>query len=702
MAKEKKELDRFDTKSRRNMPIVVKLLSVIIASVIVSVVGVALLELVIFSSGVRQSTDDDLEKFSIGLEMKLDDWRKTLEADVSLLAKRSDVSENTSEKSVPNLTSILNWETGTLDVDVLAITDEKGDVLVGRGVASGKSLAAISSVQSSLRGAAGYSFARIGDIGYSLIAATPVRHSGSVVGCVIAAYSLSNGRFVSEASYAYASHCTVFEGSKRVATTLGESFVGTTQSDDKLVNAVLKKGYEYHGNNTINGEEYMSVSFPLVSSNGEITGMLFIARSTEIVNAIRNHTLAIVIPFAVVLIIVLSLVCQRFVSWLMWRIYNVTNFLKELSSGDADLTKRCKLFIRDEIGDLIIQFDFFLDKLQGIMKEVKSTKVELGESGTELSDGTEETASAITQIISNIDGIHRQIISQGDSVSKTAVAVTQISGNISNLDKLVENQAAGVTEASAAVEEMIGNISSVTNSVGKMAESFGSLNSNVQIGFEKQRDVNDKIQQIEMQSAMLEEANHIIANIAEQTNLLAMNAAIEAAHAGEAGKGFSVVADEIRKLSETSAYHSSAIGTRLSTIRNSIADVVNSSNEASEAFSAVSDHIRKTDELVLQIKCAMDEQNEGSKQIGDSLRIMNSSTQEVHMAAKEMSLQNEHILAEMNNLQNATMKIQSNMDEMAVGAKQINETGSSLALVSGNVQYSITKIGDQIDRFRTE
>ena len=43
MAKEKKELDRFDTKSRRNMPIVVKLLSVIIASVIVSVVGVALL-----------------------------------------------------------------------------------------------------------------------------------------------------------------------------------------------------------------------------------------------------------------------------------------------------------------------------------------------------------------------------------------------------------------------------------------------------------------------------------------------------------------------------------------------------------------------------------------------------------------------------------------------------------------------------------
>ena len=162
MAKEKDGLDRFDENAKRNIPVVVKLLTVIIASVMVSVIGVAAFELNIFAAGVTDSTNSDLTYFSDGLEMTLRDWRNTLEADVMMLSNRPDVSEMTSKEDVLSLRTIAGWANGTLNVSVLAFTDKNGRVLSGEGVSSGTELKSISSIQSALRGTAGYSYDVIG------------------------------------------------------------------------------------------------------------------------------------------------------------------------------------------------------------------------------------------------------------------------------------------------------------------------------------------------------------------------------------------------------------------------------------------------------------------------------------------------------------------------------------------------------------
>ncbi len=379
---------------------------------------------------------------------------------------------------------------------------------------------------------------------------------------------------------------------------------------------------------------------------------------------------------------------------------DVENAVKKISSGNADLTQRIDQSSNNEIGAVVRGVNNFMEKLQSIISGVQQSKNTLASSGSKLQLGIEDTSSAITQILGDIDSVNGEILNQSASVEETAGAVTEISQNIISLEKMIENQASGINEGSAAVEQMIANIGTVNNSVGKMAASFEGLQESAGTGITRQEHVSEQIQLIAQQSEMLEDANEAIASIAEQTNLLAMNAAIEAAHAGEAGKGFSVVSDEIRKLSETSSEQSKTIGDQLKKINDSIKAVVSASDESGVVFSSVEKKIKETDALVRNIQNAMTEQLEGSKQISEALRLMNDTTMEVKTASSEMSTGQKAILDEVQRLQDATAQMKEKMAEMSKGAKHIGSTGEKLETVSNDVREAISSIGSQIDQFK--
>ncbi len=327
----------------------------------------------------------------------------------------------------------------------------------------------------------------------------------------------------------------------------------------------------------------------------------------------------------------------------------LSDAVSDLSSGNADLTKRVTLSRRSifkVFGRLVDNENRFIEKLQGIIEKLKISEKELDAVGLDLSGSMQNTASAIIQIISNIDSVHTQINQQSENVQETAGAVNEISANIDSLERMIRQQAEGVTQASSAVEEMIGNIQSVNASVDKMAESFAQL--------EKQ---------------------------------------------SQTGKGFAVVADEIRKLSETSTAQSKTIGDQLRSIQESIIEVVKGSQDSSHAFTMVSDEINNTNQLVNEIKVAMTEQNEGSKQIIETLRVMNNSTAEVSTSAQEMIEGNKLIFNNIADLQDSSNTMKESMDEMSLGAKKISESGSELSEISEKMKDSITDMGEQIDQF---
>ena len=411
--------------------------------------------------------------------------------------------------------------------------------------------------------------------------------------------------------------------------------------------------------------------------------------------SIRNIMLTSFGVIVIVLLVISGIVLISLLSPLK----KVEQSIDEIASGNANLTKRISVSSNNEIGSIVLGFNKFTEKLQSIVSELKKSQVTLSDAGEILSKATDESAEAIENIKDSIIETTAGINEQSAGIVETSTAVNEIASNISSLERMISNQVAGVSEASSAVEQMIGNIDAVTSTVEKMVGSFNVLAERTREGHQKQADVNEMILKIESDSMLLLEANDVIANIAEQTNLLAMNAAIEAAHAGEAGKGFSVVADEIRKLSETSSTQSRSIGDRLNHIRTSIENVVDASKQSSAAFSTVENGIKSTDELVQLIQNAMTEQKTGSSQIIQALHDMNNSSSEVSVASKQMAEGNQLILEQVKKLKISADRMQSFMNLMDENTKHIDKSSSELIDISTKVGEAINQIGSQIDQF---
>ncbi|MCQ2592240.1 MAG: methyl-accepting chemotaxis protein [Treponema sp.] len=458
----------------------------------------------------------------------------------------------------------------------------------------------------------------------------------------------------------------------------------------------IKKGESGISKYSLNGKKYICSYEKIKNTDWMAIEIVPFADFQTDINRMTNS----IILYSVIFTILSLLIITYVVSHSIKPLDNLKKAILDIATGNADLTKRIDSSSKDEIGEVVKGFNQFQKKLQDIISDIKYSKEKLNAVGEQMSDSANETTESIFSVYQNIERIKDQIVTQSNSVQLTSSAVTEISSNIESLEKMIISQTNGVSQASASVEQLIANICAVNNSIEQMADSFENLISHSDIGLEKQKIVSKKIAVIEQQSKDLQNANQVISKIASKTNLLAMNAAIEAAHAGDAGKGFSVVADEIKKLSETSSRESNKITQQLEEIIQSVVEVVDATNQSTASLKEMYGHITATSAIVKDIRSSMEEQTSGSQQICDTLHIINDNTEEVRQASHEMTMGNQSILVEIEKLQTATSTMKETMNEITKGADFINKSGTEMRTIAPEMQASIDKISSQINQFR--
>jgi len=378
----------------------------------------------------------------------------------------------------------------------------------------------------------------------------------------------------------------------------------------------------------------------------------------------------------------------------------VTAILKNISEGDGDLTQRLPKLSKDEIGDLAEHFNAVMEKLSASISSVKGESEIMRNIGENLADNVNATAGATTEISSNIESMRYQVQSQSAGVEETTATMRSIVDGISRLNTDIDSQSASVENSSSAIDQLVTNIRNVTTILEENSKNMDNLTNSAEEGRTLIAKTVDLTQKISEDSKGLMDASKIIQNLASQTNLLAMNAAIEAAHAGETGKGFAVVSDEIRKLAEDSSAQGKHISDVLSKLGQLIATVVKSAESIQKQFAIIFTNTQAVSTQEAEIKSAMEEQSEGSQQVLDAMKQINSLTTHVKTESAAMKEGSKQILDEMSRLAELTSEINSGMNEMTTGVVEINNTMQEINQKSSDTSQSISKVAEVLATFR--
>ncbi|MBI1912379.1 MAG: methyl-accepting chemotaxis protein [Deltaproteobacteria bacterium] len=339
--------------------------------------------------------------------------------------------------------------------------------------------------------------------------------------------------------------------------------------------------------------------------------------------------------------IILNLLTFGAVIWFIHRLIiarldELHNHMKDITSGEGDLTKRVQISNTDEIGVIGQEFNILLGNFEVVISKLMGSCGLLQQSSDRL-NGT---------FSSMVDGFNKQDQKTGQvatAMEEMSATVLEVARSSSDMAEVASKADTAVKTGEASVYKVVERMNDIAASTKKSVEVVAALGS---------------------ESLKIGNIVQVINDIADQTNLLALNAAIEAARAGDQGRGFAVVADEVRKLAERTTKATKEINQMITGIQ----------EESKKAVESIERESKTVEEGVLLTKEAGSALND----ITSSINHVNGMIHQIATSTEQQSAVASTISADMEAVADISRESANGVRGVSTLALELNELAEEL------------------------